>query len=266
MWELTSQRALMGLRFPALVAADPIELVVEAWRRWELAAKPMFGKLQFPTLPKVEILKSEAEAQREWDLVQKQLLSDLRFPISTPSDGQKLSLTFSSAPQAGDTQIVFRCGDQQITIIESTESAYGVYTRGIVRCLVDILYKRLCSCIETAMHEQFGPDWQERIPKKVRDSCERYRSRDVNFETASNSLLSYGTFKDLCALICLEANWKHAFRNIFLDRDLVKGSFRWFSIVRDKAAHGRSVSRRDRERVFREATHILSILEKSERI
>ena len=253
-------------QFPILAAASATKPVTEAHLKRDLAAQPVFSKLWFPTLPKIDALEPEVEAQsRKWELMLERLLSARRLPISTTSDGRDLSLTFNSTPHSDDMQIVCGWCDQEIVITESAKSAYEVYIRGNVSCLVDIVYKRLCSCIETALHEQFGPDWQEKIPRKIRASCKGYRNRNVSFVTVSHSLLSYGTFKDLSDLICLEAYWEPVFQSIFLDRDIVKGSLHWFSIVRDSAAHGRSVSKENQERVFLEAKHILSILEKSER-
>jgi len=166
-WELAAQPVFRESQFPILAAASAAKPVTEAQLKRELAAQPVFSKLRFPTLSKIDALEPEVEAQRcRWELMLEQLLGARRLPISTTSDGRDLSLTFNSTRHSDDMQIVCGWRDQKIVITEPAKSAYEIYLRGDVSRLVDILYKRLRSCIETALHEQFGPNWQKKNPKQ----------------------------------------------------------------------------------------------------
>ena len=182
------------------------------------------------------------------------------------NNNQGLSLIFDTSPQRENARIVFKHGDQQITIIEPTKSAYEIDGRRNVGSLVEIVQKRLRSCIETAMYKQFGLDWEERIPRKVRGRCERHRNWHASAVSTPNSLLAYAAFNDLCAIICSDESWDKVFQKFFLEREFIQGSLCWFKKIRDSAAHGHSISEDEQQRLLVEAKYILGVLKEIRKI
>ena len=183
--------------------------------------------------------------------------------VLTTFDNQNGLQDFVSLYQTGDMEFTVRLDGQQFSMNIPKESACNEHQKAKLWIVINTLHSSLCSFISEVMNDKAkGSDWKGRIPREVRDRCERDRDRDNDLSRSPASLLTRMRFKELSNVICSRENWHQIFEPIFENQEKVKGSLTWLNEIRNNAAHGHSVSKDEVVRLHTEFMYISVALKK----
>ena len=264
-WEVR-QRAMEKIRLSPVLETDVMRTWTKKWCEQRETMLQALERNRLPMFSVTDIVKPYAKELLRYEPLAR--ASDKRrLPRpTTVNDSQSLSLTFGTLAQPGKVQVAFRCGSQRIAKVMPKKSAHAAYTKSRILFFIGIVHEDLCSFVEEVMYEKFGVDWKKGIPRRVRQRCEQDQSRYASSASTPNSLLAYATFRDLSSTICLDTNWEQAFKPLFLERDIVKGSLCWLYTIRNIAVHGPFVSKEDQERLVLEAKHLDGVLQEFRKI
>lgn len=121
-----------------------------------------------------------------------------------------------------------------------------------VKGYIEVYYieRKLRNFIEKKMKKVYGDKWENKIPKKVKDSCREWRKKvedspKTKDSSKSLSLLHYATLRELGDT--MKENWKDVFKDHFGKNKshIITGPIEDLIPLRDKISHNRKINRKE---------------------
>ena len=216
-------------------------------------------------LEKVIILLGE---RRKLDIKRGFLRSRRRYKIfrdlGIPDSTKACIESYIRLTKKGEEKIKLArelCKDAVLDIIRSMPKKATLRDEQAYK-LLGQLEGKLRELIERELSKVSRNWWKERVPKDVRENAEKRREQEKRTPGAKVYPIKYYLdFSDYIKIICRRDNWRDAFKKYFKDVEWISTRLKELQIIRNKIAHYKPLSERDKDKLALFVKEILECIE-----